>query len=84
MKLTTRMTHGFIEIKTNEIETTVFKSDQKEIYDTIQNLIDVIRDLLKYTDTGINIAIVDDDTGEAVEIHPPAKSQGETLAITFK
>ena len=28
--------------------------------------------------------IVDQDTGEAVEVQPPIKTQGETLAITFK
>ena len=28
--------------------------------------------------------IVDQDTGETVEVKPPIKTQGETLAITFK
>jgi len=53
MEITTRRTHGFIEIKVDEIKTTIFKSNQKKIDDTINNLLDVIDDLLSYTDKSI-------------------------------
>jgi len=49
MILKARKTHAFIEIKVDEIETTVFKSS-KEIEDMINNLLDVVNDLASYTD----------------------------------
>ena len=49
MKLTTRTTHSFIEIKVDEIETTLYKSYPDEIKEMIDNLRDVIEDLLTYT-----------------------------------
>jgi hypothetical protein len=45
MRLHSRLTHAFIEIKVDEIETTIFSIE--EIDDTIYNLQDVIDDLLK-------------------------------------
>ena len=45
MILQTRMTYDFIEIKVDEIKTTIFKSDIKEIDDTIQNLLQVVDEL---------------------------------------
>ena len=43
MRLTTRISaSGFIEIKVDVIETTIFKSDKKEISDMIQNLLEAI------------------------------------------
>ena len=53
MKLTARTTHAFVEIKVDEIETTVFKSNLKEIEDMIQNLLDVVNDLASYTDKSV-------------------------------
>jgi hypothetical protein len=48
MKITTRISaSGFIEIKVDEIETTIFKDSKKEISDMIQNLLDVIDDIEK-------------------------------------
>lgn len=48
MKVTTRISaSGFIEIKVDEIETTIFKYDKKEISDMIENLLEVIEDLEK-------------------------------------
>jgi hypothetical protein len=53
MKLTARTTHAFVEIKVDEIETTVFRSSPKEIEDMIQNLLDVAEDLASYTDMSL-------------------------------
>jgi hypothetical protein len=53
MKLTTRRTHAFIEIKVDEIETTVFKSSPQEIQSMIENLLDVVNDLASYTDKSV-------------------------------
>ena len=53
MKITSRKTHAFIEITTDEITTTIFKSDQKEVEDTINNLLDVVNDLASYTDKSV-------------------------------
>lgn len=54
MILESRRTHNFVTIKTDEIETTIFKSNEKEIEDTINNLLDVVEDLTGYTDKTIN------------------------------
>lgn len=53
MKLTTRTTHAFIEIKVDGIETTVFKSSPQEIQSMIENLLDVVNDLASYTDKSV-------------------------------
>jgi len=45
MKLTTRLTHQFIDIKVDKIEDTIFKTDTEEIDRTIENLLEVIEDL---------------------------------------
>jgi len=48
MKITTRISaSGFIEIKVDEIETTIFKDSKKEISDMIENLLEVIEDIEK-------------------------------------
>jgi hypothetical protein len=54
MILESRRTHNFVTIKTDEIETTIFKTDSKELEETINNLLDVIEDLTSYTDKTIN------------------------------
>lgn len=48
MKLSTRGTHAFIEIKADELETTLFKMDQQDIASMIQNLLEVATDLTRY------------------------------------
>lgn len=50
MELKTRTTHAFVEIKVDEIEVTVFKSNQEEIKQMINNLLDVVNDLASYTE----------------------------------
>jgi len=46
MKITTRISaSGFIELKVDEIETTIFKSDENELENTIFNLLQVVEDL---------------------------------------
>jgi hypothetical protein len=47
MILKQRLTHNFIEIKVDEIETTLFKSEKKDIEQMIYNLLDVVDDLAK-------------------------------------
>ena len=48
MKLTTRISaSGFIEIKVDEIETTIFKGINGELDEMIQNLQDTIDNLEK-------------------------------------
>jgi|TARA_R110000823_G_scaffold189193_1_gene321086 hypothetical protein len=54
MILESRTTHDFIEIKVDEIETTVFKSSEQELQTMINNLLDVVEDLTGYTDKTIN------------------------------
>jgi hypothetical protein len=50
MRLKSRVTYAFIEIKVDEIETTVFKSDKKDVEGMIDNLLDVVNDLQRFTD----------------------------------
>ena len=54
MKLEARTTNDFIEVKVDEIETTVFKSDQDGIADMIYNLLDVVNDLASYTNKSVS------------------------------
>ncbi len=54
MKITARKTHAFMEIKVDEIETTIFGSSEKEINDMIYNLLDVANDLAGYTNKSVN------------------------------
>ena len=56
MKLTTRISaSGFIEIKVDEIETTIFKHSKNEIDDMITNLLDVVEDLAKLSDLQMSV-----------------------------
>ena len=50
MELKTRKTRDFIEIKVDEIETTIFKDDKQQMEKMIFHLMDVIGDLAGYTD----------------------------------
>lgn len=50
MELTERCTNDFIEIKVDELETTLFKCDKKKIQEFIQNLIHVADRCMDYTD----------------------------------
>ncbi len=59
MKLTARKTHTFVEIKTDEIETIVFKSSPQEIKGMIENLLDVANDLASYTDKSVKEYVED-------------------------
>jgi hypothetical protein len=47
MKIKTRVTHNFIELSVDEIETTVFKSDEREIEAAVMNLLDVVYDFAR-------------------------------------
>ena len=53
MRLTTRCTHGFVEVKTDEIEVIIFK-DSKDVQEIINNLLSVAIELTAYTDGSIN------------------------------
>lgn len=59
MELKTRTTHAFVEIKVDEIETTVFKSNQDEIKQMINNLLDVVNDLASYTEKTVSEYVSD-------------------------
>lgn len=48
MNLETRTTKEFIEIKVDEIETTIFKDSKQEIELTIHNLLSVVDELASY------------------------------------
>ena len=50
MELKTRKTWNFIEIKVDEIETTIFKDDKQQMEKMIFHLMNVIGDLASYTD----------------------------------
>ena len=54
MKLTTRLTHNFAEIKVDEIEVIIFKDSEAELKNTIQNLLQVAHELTSYTDESIH------------------------------
>lgn len=53
MKITSRKTHSFIELKVDEIETTVYKSNPIEVKDMIYNLLEIADDLISYTDKSL-------------------------------
>ncbi len=53
MKITTRLTRNFVEIEVDETETTIHEGSQKELKDTIENLVDVAIELATYTDKSI-------------------------------
>lgn len=54
MELKARKTHAFIEVKVDEVETTIFKSDQDGIADMIYNLLNVVNDLAEYTGKSVS------------------------------
>lgn len=54
MKLTTRLTRNFAEIKVDEIDVTIFKDSDTELKATILNLLQVAHELTSYTDKSIH------------------------------
>ena len=54
MKLETRTTKTFINIKVDEIETTIFSSSKQELNIMINNLLDVVAELAYYTDKSVS------------------------------
>jgi hypothetical protein len=54
MKLTSRKAYEFIDIEVDEIRTTIFKSSETEIKDTINNLLEVVMDLASYTGKSVS------------------------------
>lgn len=57
MKLQCRLTHNLVEISVDETNTTVFKSDPREVEEMIENLSSVIEDLAKLLNKQANIII---------------------------
>ena len=53
MELKSRKTHYFTEIKVDEIEDIIFKTDKARAEKMIRNLLSVIEDLIDYTDKSI-------------------------------
>lgn len=54
MQLKTRLTHAFCEIKCDELEDTLFKTDQEAIEAMIHNLLDVANDLARFTNKTVS------------------------------
>lgn len=61
MTIQSRKTHAFIELKVDEIETTIYKSNPKEIEDAINNFLSVVSDLASYTDKTVKDFVFDGD-----------------------
>ena len=59
MKLKCRLTHCFAELKVDEIETTVYKSDSQEVEILVDNLMDVIDDLAKLIGKDFSFSLTD-------------------------
>jgi hypothetical protein len=59
MKLKCRLTHAFADLKIDEVETTVYKSDPQEIERLIDNLTDVIDDLAKLMGKDFRFSLTD-------------------------
>lgn len=53
MEIKVRRTRDFVELKVDEIETTIFKSSPKEMEDMIYHLLTVVNDLAGYTDKSV-------------------------------
>lgn len=53
MKITTRTTKAFIELKVEEVEETVFASDLSDIEAHIENLLQVAGELAFYTNKSL-------------------------------
>ena len=53
MKITTRTTHVFIELKVDEVEETVYVSHVSDIEAHIENLLQVADELASYTDKSL-------------------------------
>lgn len=50
MKIKSRMTRDFIELRVDEIQTTIFKSDKNQVEEMRDNLLDIVGDLNRYID----------------------------------
>ena len=59
MKLKCRLTHCFAELKVDEIETTVYKSNSQEVEILIDNLTEVIDDLAKLIGKDFSFSLTD-------------------------
>lgn len=57
MRINTRTTYAFVELKVDTIEDTIHKSHENEIHDTVLNLIKVIDDLLNMLDLELTYEI---------------------------
>lgn len=54
MEIKIRTTRDFAEISVDEIETTIFSSDKKEVKDFMMNLIEVAYQMEKYSDVSVS------------------------------
>jgi ribosomal protein S17E len=59
MRLTSRFASSFIEIKVDEIETTIFKNNKQEVTDMLYNLLNIANDLAGYTDKSVSEHVAD-------------------------
>ena len=50
MKITSRLTKDFIELRVDKVEETIWKSSKVEIAEMIENLLEIIDDIEKLED----------------------------------
>jgi hypothetical protein len=53
MRIQSRVKHAFIDLKIDQIETTIFREEKEEINSTIENLLNIVADLSRYTDKSV-------------------------------
>ena len=58
MVLTTRLTHNFAEVKVDEIETTLWKSNPNEVEDFINHLLEQANDLASLIGKEVEFKII--------------------------
>ena len=61
MKVTTRKTHDLIELKVDEIETTIFKESYNNLQEHIDNLSDVLHEICDMAGKDVYIKVTDKD-----------------------
>jgi hypothetical protein len=59
MKITSRLTHSYIDIRTDELKTSIFRDNKNEIDEMIYDLLNICDDLTKYTDKSITDYVKD-------------------------
>jgi len=61
MRIKSRCTYSFIEIKTDEVETTIFKDNKEDIELMIEDLTTLIEELATYLNKEAFVSLIDND-----------------------